>query len=53
MIEKLKWEELLPDEFIEQNSPQTMYDIAGLNAPQIVEKVLAAGIKAKQAKKSA
>jgi 1-deoxy-D-xylulose-5-phosphate synthase len=30
----------LPDMFIEQNTPQTMYDIAGLNAPQIVEKIL-------------
>ena len=31
----------LPDIFIEQNTPQAMYDEAGLNAPQIVEKVLA------------
>lgn len=38
----------LPDEFIEQNTPQVMYDIAGLNAPQIVEKVLNAGISAQQ-----
>ena len=38
----------LPDEFIEQNSPQVMYDIAGLNAPQIVEKVLQSGISAQQ-----
>jgi len=38
----------LPDEFIEQNTPQTMYDIAGLNAPQIVEKVLQSGISAGQ-----
>ena len=30
----------LPDEFIEQNTPQAMYDKAGLNAPQIVERVL-------------
>ncbi len=30
----------LPDMFIEQNTPQAMYDIAGLNAPQIVQKVL-------------
>ena len=30
----------LPDEFIEQNTPQVMYDLAGLNAPQIVEKIL-------------
>lgn len=44
----------LPDEFIEQNAPQTMYDIAGLNAPQIVEKILQTGIAAdKLAKKSA
>ncbi len=44
----------LPDVFIEQNVPQTMYDIAGLNAPQIVEKVLQAGISAeKPARKSA
>lgn len=31
----------LPDIFIEQNTLQAMYDEAGLNAPQIVEKVLA------------
>ena len=31
----------LPDIFIEQNTPQAMYDEAGLNAEQIVEKVLA------------
>lgn len=44
----------LPDEFIEQNTPQTMYDIAGLNAPQIVEKILNSGISAdKPARKSA
>ena len=36
----------LPDIFIEQNNPQAMYDIAGLNAPQIVERVLDAGISA-------
>ncbi len=30
----------LPDIFIEQNSPQAMYDEAGLNAVQIVAKVL-------------
>jgi len=30
----------LPDVFIEQNTPQAMYDIAGLNAPQIVSKVM-------------
>jgi 1-deoxy-D-xylulose-5-phosphate synthase len=30
----------LPDVFIEQNSPNVMYDIAGLNAPQIVQTVL-------------
>lgn len=29
----------LPDIFIEQNTPNAMYDIAGLNAPQIVEAV--------------
>lgn len=44
----------LPDEFIEQNTPQVMYDVAGLNAPQIVERILQAGIAAdKPAKKSA
>lgn len=31
----------LPDSFIEQNNLQAMYDEAGLNAQQIVEKVLA------------
>ena len=30
----------LPDIFIEQNTPQAMYDEAGLNAEQIVEKVI-------------
>ena len=29
----------LPDKFIEQNTPQGMYDEAGLNATQIVAKV--------------
>ncbi|SLN72925.1 1-deoxy-D-xylulose-5-phosphate synthase [Oceanibacterium hippocampi] len=32
----------LPDRFIDQDKPQTMYDIAGLNAPQIVDAALAA-----------
>ena len=32
----------LPDIFIDQDKPATMYDIAGLNAPGIVETVLAA-----------
>jgi len=31
---------VLPDTFIDQNSPQAMYDIAGMNAPQIEAKVL-------------
>jgi 1-deoxy-D-xylulose-5-phosphate synthase len=31
---------VLPDTFIDQNSPKTMYDVAGMNAPQIEEKVL-------------
>ena len=30
----------LPDTFIEQDSPRKMYDIAGLNAPQISKKIL-------------
>ncbi|WP_428079547.1 1-deoxy-D-xylulose-5-phosphate synthase [Candidatus Pelagibacter sp.] len=30
----------LPDEFIEQDNPKNMYDIAGLNSPQITKKVL-------------
>jgi len=30
----------LPDEFIEQDNPKKMYDIAGLNSPQIIKKVL-------------
>jgi len=30
----------LPDTFIEQDSPKKMYDIAGLNAPQISKKIL-------------
>ncbi len=30
----------LPDKFIEQNTPEKMYEIAGLNASQISEKIL-------------
>ena len=30
----------LPDIFIEQDSPKKMYDVAGLNASQISEKIL-------------
>ena len=30
----------LPDAFIEQDNPKKMYDIAGLNSPQITKKVL-------------
>jgi 1-deoxy-D-xylulose-5-phosphate synthase len=30
----------LPDEFIEQDNPKKMYDIAGLNASQISKKIL-------------
>ena len=30
----------LPDEFIEQDNQKKMYDIAGLNSPQITKKVL-------------
>jgi len=33
---------VLPDAFISHNSPDAMYDIAGLNAPQIEAKVLEA-----------
>ena len=33
---------VLPDIFIEQDSPQKMYDVAGLNAAQIVEMALRA-----------
>ena len=33
---------VLPDIFIDQNSPKAMYDIAGMNAPQIEAKVLEA-----------
>ena len=32
----------LPDLFIDQDTPEKMYDLAGLNAPHIVETVLAA-----------
>jgi 1-deoxy-D-xylulose-5-phosphate synthase len=32
---------VLPDTFIDQASPRDMYDIAGLNAPDIEAKVLA------------
>ncbi len=31
---------MLPDSFIEQNSPKKMYDEAGLNASQISKKIL-------------
>lgn len=31
---------VLPDTFIDQNSPKAMYDVAGMNAPQIEAKVL-------------
>nr|WP_325248899.1 1-deoxy-D-xylulose-5-phosphate synthase [Amylibacter sp.] len=31
---------VLPDTFIDQNSPSKMYDVAGMNAPQIEAKVL-------------
>lgn len=31
---------VLPDTFIDQSSPADMYEVAGMNAPQIVEKVL-------------
>jgi len=30
----------LPDQFIEQNTPKAMYDLAGLNAEQIVKNVM-------------
>jgi len=30
----------LPDIFIDQASPKSMYDVAAMNAPQIVDKVL-------------
>jgi 1-deoxy-D-xylulose-5-phosphate synthase len=31
---------VLPDTFIDQNSPKAMYDVAGMNAPHIEAKVL-------------
>ena len=33
---------MLPDFFVGHDKPAKMYDVAGLNAPQIVETVLAA-----------
>ena len=33
---------VLPDTFIDQNSPAAMYDVAAMNAPQIVEEALRA-----------
>ncbi|WP_417519264.1 1-deoxy-D-xylulose-5-phosphate synthase [Minwuia sp.] len=33
---------ILPDIFIDQDSPAKMYDVAGLNAPQIMQTVLSA-----------
>ena len=31
---------MLPDTFIEQDSPSKMYELAGLNAAQITKKIL-------------
>ncbi|NDE64964.1 MAG: 1-deoxy-D-xylulose-5-phosphate synthase, partial [Proteobacteria bacterium] len=31
---------ILPDVFIDQDTPERMYDVAGLNAKHIVQKVL-------------
>ncbi len=31
---------ILPDVFIDQDTPEKMYDFAGLNAKQIAQKVL-------------
>ena len=31
---------ILPDIFIEQDTPKKMYDVAGLNASQISKKIL-------------
>jgi 1-deoxy-D-xylulose-5-phosphate synthase len=31
---------ILPDVFIDQNTPEKMYDVAGLNAKHISQKVL-------------
>ena len=31
---------MLPDVFIEQDTPEKMYDVGGLNAKQITEKIL-------------
>ena len=31
---------MLPDIFIDQDTPEKMYDVAGLNAKQITEKIL-------------
>ena len=31
---------MLPDVFIDQDTPEKMYDVAGLNAKQITEKIL-------------
>ena len=31
---------MLPDTFIEQDSPKNMYELAGLNASQISKKIL-------------
>ena len=33
---------VLPDTFIDQDSPKAMYDVAAMNAPQIVEQALSA-----------
>jgi 1-deoxy-D-xylulose-5-phosphate synthase len=31
---------MLPDVFIDQDTPEKMYDVAGLNAEQITKKIL-------------
>ncbi|MCC1482585.1 1-deoxy-D-xylulose-5-phosphate synthase [Roseibaca sp. Y0-43] len=41
---------VLPDIFIDQASPKAMYDVAAMNAPQIVDKVLSVLGKDSQAK---
>ncbi len=43
---------VLPDVFIDQDKPEKMYDVAGLNAPQIVETALRALGRAEAVKRA-
>ena len=51
LLEKIEFIPLhLPDEFIDQDTPQKMYDAAGLNAEQIIKKLSKKAAKAQRKK---